>query len=362
MNKSSFTFFLLVILGLVAFAESQTCNSTYSCAGSGASCKGDAIIQNGCVYTNSTNNCCAAGLLCVNGQCTDNTIGQACNASTPCFSLDSKYTKCVNGTCQFQYAPGESCSVNSDCIGNVPCNSGTCGLTVGAPCNATNAGQCPGLSLCWAVNATLSQCTALTADGAACNATLPPCASAAFSGGSQCNKTCQALFQSGSGASCTGTDSCAGGYYCNGTSCTAYQTSQTTCTNSTDCKGNGVNICVCSPSTGYQFCSGPAYNYNPCDSAHKALTTCLEQNSCTYAAYSPNSCSKSSCGSQYKKAQSCGCSDLKTVAGSCGYSSYCGGFPVWAIIVIIVVAIVLVLAIVLLVFFMMRRRRQYDSI
>jgi uncharacterized membrane protein len=68
------------------------------------------------------------------------------------------------------------------------------------------------------------------------------------------------------------------------------------------------------------------------------------------------------CYSDYEDAQSCSCSLYDDYYGDCFYSSYCGGFPIWAIIVIIVVAIILVLAIVLLVFFMMKRKPDYEQI
>lgn len=88
----------------------------------------------------------------------------------------------------------------------------------------------------------------------------------------------------------------------------------------------------------------------------------MTDNNCTTPYSSPNSCVYNNCYSDLKKSLSCGCDDADDLASSCSYNSFCGGFPVWAIIVIIIAAIILVLAIVLLVFFMMRKRRTYDQI
>jgi hypothetical protein len=109
------------------------------------------------------------------------------------------------------------------------------------------------------------------------------------------------------------------------------------------------------------FCVSLA-GFDPCTEASDDLNDCMVDNNCTMALANPNSCVYNNCYSDLKKSQSCLCDASDTIASSCLYNQYCGGFPVWAIIVIIIAAIVLVLGIVLLVFFMMRRRRVYDSI
>jgi len=132
----------------------------------------------------------------------------------------------------------------------------------------------------------------------------------------------------------------------------------TTCTANSDCN-SGVP-CICSFFTGNSFCADPLLD--PCTEQMSDLSTCMVDNNCSTPYQSPDSCLYNNCYSDIKKSNSCGCDDADTIASNCIYNTYCGGFPVWAIIVIIIVAIVLVLAIVLLVFFMMRRRRVYDSI
>jgi len=81
-----------------------------------------------------------------------------------------------------------------------------------------------------------------------------------------------------------------------------------------------------------------------------------------YANNDPNSCSVKNCNSYFKKFAAAPCNSVVKPMGSCTYTPYCSGFPVWAIIVIVVVAILLVLAVVFVIFLVLRKRRDYSSI
>jgi len=366
MNKT--LLFLFVVLSLVSFAASQACNATNSCAGKGKTCVGDSSNPNNCDIKNGT--CCAKGLLCYGNStktCTNNNIGDSCTSSNQCIG-DGSNVACIKSICQYVYGPGESCSTNTDCLLQLCTNSTSkCGLAVGSSCSAANAVQCAGGSYCGLISNGSLQCVPYVTNGNPCNLTSQCNPIAHYCNGTGTGSVCMPKYSVGSGGSCSaangGANACAGGLYCNASNiCVSDSSSLTSCTATANCTAPGGGICVCNPYTGNQFCGGPGYSYNPCDSATKSLAQCLDSNNCQYASGAPDSCCKASCSSEYKKAQSCGCDGITSLLGGCGYNSNCGGFPVWAIIVIIVVAIVLVLAIVLLVFFMMRRRRQYDSI
>jgi len=179
------------------------------------------------------------------------------------------------------------------------------------------------------------------------------------------NLTCQAMGSQGSGGPCV-TGACAAGFGCPyppaNQTCVSVTTDVTNCNNDTDCPGSS---CQCSPFVGKSFCTGPTYD--PCTQENFDLTTCLANGKCVAdesSTCTTGSCCDTNCQSQYKKLRSCFCPFISDAFGSCNYDSYCGGFPVWAIIVIIVAVIALILAVVIVVVLYLRnkRKRQYESI
>jgi len=306
-----------------------------------------------------TPSCCAAGLYCINSKCATDNMGSSCTATSQCLPSATAglgYTCAMNGSsgiCTYLGYPGDSCSNSSQCGFNLPCNNNSiCAApTQGQSC--ATIGLCAFGLTCKLVNASLI-CAPEGQNGTACGATNP-----CYPGYFCHNGFCLATFSIGSGQACTKQDQCSSGYDCgtNGT-CTAVTTSFTTCTATANCSSG--QLCVCSEFSGNSYCLGG--DYDPCNAAHVTFRQCLDTNNCTSQGDAPNSCSYKNCYSSFKKSQSCGCSTLSDLYSTCGYSPYCGGFPVWAIIVIIIVIIVLILAVVLVVFFLMRRRRQYDSI
>jgi hypothetical protein len=337
------------------------CSAVFSCASEGDSCDGDQILHKTCSNNNGT--CCAFGLYCISGTCKVDTLGDSCNTTNPCFpSFTAGYPiSCVSSMCTYQYGTGDTCMNNTDCISN-NCTGGACvGAMMGQTCQTLgfNGGCAWGL-ICGMSNNT-KMCMNTTAIGANCTANA-----CAF--GSACsNGTCMAYYTVGAGGNCAANPLlCDEDYICatNGT-CVSTATSLTSCSSNTDCQSG--QFCVCSQYTGDNYCSLTQLAIvnnmvNPCTEEDSDLNSCLISSECASAGDAPNSCCYNQCYSDFKHSQSCGCDTATDTFGSCSYSTYCGGFPVWAIIVIIVVAIVLVLAVVLLVFFMMRRRRQYDSI
>jgi hypothetical protein len=260
---------------------------------------------------------------------------------------------------------GDACNVNNSqlCPTGI-CNANTTmcqGYSANQMCTSTN--QCNFGLYCKMGLMGNSTCQNATAQGSTC------VSSAECFPGNVCFKstpnnqsTCQQVGSQAPGMPCT-TYACGSGYYCQisatNQTCQTVNTASVACSNSANCSNSAT--CVCSYVTGTSYCQGSGYN-NPCTEETVGLVQCLADNQCVGASLASDSCAQQKCESDYKKAQSCSCSLENSMYGKCYYNSYCGGFPVWAIIVIIVVAIVLVLAIVLLVFFMMRRRRQYDSI
>jgi len=376
-----FALFLILFVGLVCVAQSRsnllddlflssvsynsevemamTCNATDSCAGKGDACKGIYGLP-GCSPTNGT--CCSFGLFCVNSLCVTDTVGQTCNSNSMCVSASPTPVDCIAGTCTYVYAPGDSCSNNTDCTTN-NCTNGMCmGISMGQSCLLSPMSCNFGL---WCMpNMTTMTCQNRTAEGDNCT-TISQCieGTTCFSSTQSANGTlsqamCQTIGTQDQGGPCMDSSACDSGNVCYQGNCTAVGTSMTACTSNGNCTGG---LCACSAVTGDLYCVGTLYN-NPCTDESISLESCLATSMCNEATDAPNSCCYANCLSEYKKSMSCGCSFSDSVSGDCFYNQYCGGFPVWAIIVIIVVAIVLVLAIVLLVFFMMRRRRQYDSI
>jgi len=324
-----------------------TCQDDLSCAGEDDDCIGDQLNMNGCNVSNAS--CCALGLLCLEGECKTDNMGDDCNNTLDCHTTIAAPYDCVSGECQYVYGPGDSCSSNSDCMGSLNCTGSVCvGLSVGMTCTA---GQCGfGLS-CNASN----MCANDVPQGGDCTGVGAVCYPGTFCSGGKCVK----YFSIAAGGSCAGFLACETGLTCApNKTCVTATTSISSCSTNSDCN-NGI-VCVCSQYTGEFYCADPLWN--PCSDQESDLESCLVDSNCTTAYGSPDSCAYSNCYSDLKKSNSCACDDLDTIFSSCFYNTYCGGFPVWAIIVIIIVAIVLVLAIVLLVFFMMRRRRVYDSI
>jgi len=334
------------------------CSATDTCAGKGDACSGNYPLG-GCSRANGT--CCAGGLYCVNKTCVTDTYEGLCNTAADCYP--GREFACVNKTCQYIMGIGEDCSVDAECYsGN--CANGTCqGSAYNQMCNPVNLGRDCDFGLYCGMGMNMNwTCQNTTAPGQPCGNGVPcypgnACFQLTFGNASTCNP----IGSAGQGMPCT-SGACASGLVCNiaaaNVTCIPVNTSSVACTANANCTGG---TCQCSPVTGSSYCIGLAYN-NPCTEESINYYQCLATSSCSFSSDAPDSCAQKNCESDYKKAQSCGCSLSNSVLGKCTYNQYCGGFPVWAIIVIIVVAIVLVLAIVLLVFFMMRRRRQYDSI
>jgi len=353
-------------------ADNVNCSASISCAGKGKTCAGNYNLftngaTGGCVPANGT--CCATGLFCnVNKTCEENSYQATCSGNGDCFP--SGEFGCVAGTCQYMLTNGDACTTNNSQL----CPTGMCnpntsmctGLSVGQTCMVSpttgKSNQCNfGLYCAMGLMGNYT-CQNATAQGSPC----------AYTGSDECfpgnvcfknngTLTCQAVGSQVPGGACTA-NACGSGYYCGSApnqTCQAVNTGSVACTNVANCTSGST--CICSHVTGTAYCVGAGYN-NPCTEESVGLVQCLADQQCVGASAAPDSCCQQKCESDYKKSFSCSCSLGNSMYGKCFYNTYCGGFPVWAIIVIIVVAIVLVLAIVLLVFFMMRRRRQYDSI
>jgi len=345
------------------------CSATASCAGKGDTCAGNYnFITNtgsgGCVPANGT--CCAYGLFCnVNKTCVENTYQAKCSSSADCWPTGE--FGCSEGTCQYMLTNGDTCNTNNSML----CPTGICnanttmcqGLSVGQTCTFGSTSQC-NFGLYCQLGLMNSTCQNATAQGQSCSSSYE-CypGTVCFKPTANNGSTCQQVGTQAAGQPCGDSMyACGSGYFCGSApnnTCQAVNTASVACSNSANCTSGSV--CLCSYVTGTAYCNGAGYN-SPCSEESVALVQCLADQSCVGASAAPDSCCQQKCESDYKKSFSCSCSLDNSMYGKCVYNTYCGGFPVWAIIVIIVVAIVLVLAIVLLVFFMMRRRRQYDSI
>jgi len=283
-------------------------------------------------------------------------MGSSCTTIANCFPKVTSGAGygCIGGVCTYIGYPGDSCTNSTQCGYALPCNNSICSApTQGQSCSTS--GICSfGLS-CQLVNASMI-CVPKGKNGTSCS-NGNPCYPGYYCHSGKCTSD----FSVGSGGGCfpQSTDECSSGFICvsNGTCITA-QTSLTSCTASANCSSG--QLCVCSEFSGKQFCVGE--NVDPCTDQYATYMGCINTNNCSSIGDAPNSCSYKNCYSDFKKANSCACTSSTDVFGTCFYSPYCGGFPVWAIIVIIIVIIVLILAVVLVVFFLMRRRRQYDSI
>jgi len=343
---------------LPSASSNFTCTKNSSCVGKGATCGGFFDVKNGMTYNCSINstgtpNCCAANLYCVGGKCVVDNAGATCSSDGNCLpkGTTGQPLLCISGICTYVGFAGDKCTNNSQCL-NLPCNNSVCSApAVGQSCNLTTG--CGFGLYCGVANGS-QQCIALPQNGSNCvNSMCYP--------GYFCKSgTCIPKYSLGVGKTCFGyQDFCSTGLTCdpvNGT-CVTAQTSLPTCTNGSDCSSG---VCICSFLSGKQFCA--ELDLDPCTSQRSSLDSCLVTNLCTHSGDGANTCSYANCYSEFKKAMSCSCTILSTEYSTCYYNSYCGGFPVWAIIVIIVVIIVLILAVVLIVFFLMRRRRQYDTI
>jgi len=351
------------------------CSSSASCAGKGDTCAGNYnVITNsgsgGCVPGNGT--WWANGLFCnVNKTCVENTYQATCGGNGDC--IPSNELSCYQGTCQYKLTNGDACTANN----SVLCPTGMCNVNT-SMCQGYSEGQMCQLNIyigktlasnqcnfglyCASGNMLNYTCQNTTAQGSFCSSSQE-CypGNVCFSATAGNKSTCQQVGTQAPGLPCTA-DACGSGYYCGSSpnvTCQSVNTGSVACTNVANCSSGST--CKCSFVTGTAYCVGAGYN-NPCTEESVGLVQCLADNQCVGASIAPDSCCQQKCESDYKKSFSCSCSLGNSMYGKCFYNTYCGGFPVWAIIVIIVVAIVLVLAIVLLVFFMMRRRRQYDSI
>jgi len=208
-------------------------------------------------------------------------------------------------------------------------------------------------------------------------------------GGNVCGAggICIAPFQGGNGTNCKTSFECSTSLFCNSLNakCQTPNTfTKVTCEgslNSTDCN-NSTQECRCDSFTGEQICvpkgTGGTF-FIPttyCGEDNSDLLSCLSSNNCSYyygtfygmgspslPVLGSNSCASENCKSDFKKASGCGCDSYQDVYGKCYASSFCGGFPLWAIIVIAIVVVILVLVVIVVIVMVMRKRRTtYDTI
>eukprot|EP01101_Sappina_pedata_P005065 TRINITY_DN2256_c0_g1_i1.p1 TRINITY_DN2256_c0_g1~~TRINITY_DN2256_c0_g1_i1.p1 ORF type:complete len:369 (-),score=93.83 TRINITY_DN2256_c0_g1_i1:112-1218(-) len=341
---------------LTADLGSTKCKDYLSCLSVGDDCKSAWNFEtnaNDYCLSNNGSLCCAENLSCYNGKCATDNLGSKCAADTDCFSVPTETVACFNQTCQYVYAPGDSCSVDSDCISGLTCDNGLCaGLATGAAC--TSDDNCDINNFCQ-----LGFCALRQSTGDGCSANRQ-CAS-----GLICmdNAVCGTGYTVESGGSCTLTSQCEDMNICSGGVCTSAPSSQPKCSQTSDCKNTGaqLNVCVCSLFSGESFCE-PTLAQNACGLVEPDLFDCMNKNNCTKISTNPESCTFNECYSDLKKQLTCSCSFDDKEFSTCLYNSYCGGFPIWAIIIIVLVAVLIVLCIVMLVFYTMRRRQDYDSI
>jgi hypothetical protein len=297
------------------------------------------------------------------------------------------FAACQNNSCVQLSLPGDSCSTNSDCYfspTSICNNDSICsGSAVNVSCTDPLDFSCaPGL-YCdkFKVGNSTWTCQKQIGQNSSCGQN-DVCA-----GDNVCGAggKCIAPFQGNNGTKCLTDNECTTSLYCDPKKfvcVTPSQFTKVTCdgaVNSTDCS-NG-SVCKCDTFTGDQICvpTGTTNNYTPttyCGEDNSDLLTCLSTNNCSYyysqsygfndpfpPILSPNSCAAESCKSDFKKSQSCGCDSNQDIFGKCYANSFCGGFPLWAIIVIAIVAVILVLVVIVVIVMVMRKRRTtYDTI
>jgi len=293
---------------------------------------------------------------------------------------------CVNKFCRAVYGAGDTCKTNDDCfnMGGVTLQCGTnnsqcTGLAKGAKCIDT-ASLGLGISTCAAGLYCDSKmmCSPVLASGFACNNSKgeQPCPT-----GQQCNGVsdtagkCVAVGTVASGANCGGANlACASGSVCSGNTCMATSPYKlVSCTNDSDCASvQSTGTCECYPGSGKGYCTFSGLNASSLAATAESainLVNCLAKYNCSYDPWSPTtvntnkmSCAVENCNSYVKKYITAASCNGAKVGGTCFSSTYCSGFPVWAIIVIVVVAVILVLSVVIVVFLVLRKRRDYSSI
>jgi len=359
-------------------APSNSCEITQACEKSGGSCNGtfgDLL----CNSSSANSTCCGLGLYCINSTCATDAIGDWCTNDAYCIANGGgQFAICQNNSCVQQSLPGDSCSTNSDCFfKSSTCNNDSIcsGLAVNATCKNANDYSCaPGL-----------YCDNLKG-GFTCQVQLPENATCGpndvCAGGNVCSagKKCIAPFQGNNGTQCASSNECTTSLVCSNKVCvTPNIFEKVSCegTNSTDCAND--SLCRCDTFTGDQICVPRDVVVNLvftpttyCGEDNSDLLSCLGTNNCSQyydlsnfnaAVLNPNSCAAENCKSDFKKAMSCGCDSAQDVYGKCVTSSFCGGFPLWAIIVIAIVAVILVLVIIVVIVMVMRKRRTtYDTI
>jgi hypothetical protein len=336
------------------------CDDTYTCVSEGDSCSFSWAENPHNCTTNSGNDCCAHGLICFNGKCADNNYGAACKSSADCISQAGEALTCsTNNTCAYLSYAGDSCGDDDDditvCAPGLTCQGEVClGQLIGANCSAdkpcNNGLYCPYFE----VHPT---CQYLLPNGADCSDYPNACNFQSY-----CNsKNCTAFYNVVEGGHCTSSNDCADGNICEKAVCVSSNDDDDlqSCESNTDCTHGG--ICLCSQFSGEKFCTNIAHD--SCYSERTDANTCAAKYNCTNFYTNENSCFYENCYSELEDLQSCGCSDSDSIYSSCFYSSYCGGFPGWAIALIVVGAIAVVLAIVAVIFVVMKRNSNtYDSI
>jgi len=369
--------------GLYFAPPSNSCEQAYDCQKSGKACVGTFDFSTGkssCNASSANSTCCASGLYCINSTCLSDTMGDYCTTVAQCIG-GGPFVACQNSTCVQLGLPGDECSVDTDCFFNPTgslCTDDLCtGLGAGAKCSLAGSGlgqfACSPQLYCQvnATNGKLASCQPQLAENATCSPTRDVCASGNICGS---KGKCIPPFQGGNGTACAINEECNTDSYCatSGTCQSWSSWTQTSCTNQSDCSNN--EVCICDQITGDQFClpfTESIVSY--CAPEEQSAFQCLSENNCSYyyaavtglnggGSLPPNSCAAENCKSSYKKAVGCGCTTAKDLFGTCYYSEYCGGFPVWAIIVIAIVGVILVLVVIVVIVMVMRRRRTYDTI
>lgn len=343
---------------IVPTNENLTCESNYSCATEGDTCADDVT----CDATAGT--CCAVGLRCVNTTCATDNVEGWCTSNADCFSnYEHIAVSCVNNSCYLQYAPGDECDEDVDCItGN--CNDdGICeGQTEGQDC-LYNAGDAT--SNCnYGLNCKLGSCV----NSSSLNETCSTTTDCEF--GLIClqGKTCIEAFSLEENDDCDLPKQCDTDLVCYKGKCVEGQEWESdSCDNSGDCDDN--EGCFCSLYSGDKVClpvlKGKLYltNFTNSNDDTADLYECARENECTHISNAPNACTQQNCKSDVEDSQGYTCDVGDAIYDSCSVYPECGGFPVWAIIVIAVVAVILVLVIIVVaVMAMKRKRNEYDSI
>lgn len=243
------------------------------CKKEGEQCSGSFSNPEGCHV-----DCCAYGLECVAVEdgysiCLHNTLNMSCSDNE---KLCMRGEQCsVNSSCIGIYAPGDSCTSNSDCVLQNTCNSrGICeGLPENASCTPFSY-ECDYGFYC---SPKTSTCQKQRGSGEGCDSPnackwLHVCVTG----------TCRRLWTQQAGSSCIPDDwdysNCDFGLECLNDSCVHPQRQENVpCIVDSDCPGN--EECLCNDFLGGFYCDRPLYT-DGCAAEFKSMLQCAENHSC----------------------------------------------------------------------------------